>query len=108
MHQNNDGSTVIDQEQRFDDLMRLNKQMNNDWRRGSLIGNTQRHMAHVAEIPNVVYNHLLEKLGPIRENQKAWKAWLNDHQNRDFRNRRRKPLMAISTYSELKTAIANF
>ncbi|REJ67616.1 MAG: hypothetical protein DWQ28_06465 [Proteobacteria bacterium] len=83
--QNNDGSTVIHQEQRFDGLMRLNKQMNNDWRRGDLAGNTQRHMAHVAEIPNVVYNHLLEKLGPIHQNQKAWKAWLNDHQNRDFR-----------------------
>jgi len=39
----------------------------------------------VAEIPNVVYNHLLEKFGPMRENQKAWKAWLNDHQNRAFR-----------------------
>ena len=52
---------------------------------GSMIGNTQRHAQHVAEIPNVVYNHLLEKFGPMRENQRAWKQWLNDHQNRAFR-----------------------
>jgi hypothetical protein len=50
-----------------------------------LIGNTQRHLQHVAEIPNVVYAHLVEKFGPIRENPKAWKAWLNDSENRAFR-----------------------
>ena len=50
-----------------------------------MIGNTQRHMQHVAEIPNVVYNHLIETLGTPQENPKGWKAWLNDSQNRDFR-----------------------
>lgn len=85
MHQNNDGSTVIEQKQRFDTLIKLNRQMNNDYSKGSMIGNTQRHMQHVAEIPNVVYNHLIETLGTPQENPKGWKAWLNDHQNRDFR-----------------------
>ena len=85
MHQNSDGSTVIEQTQHFDDLIKINRQMSNDYRPGSLIGNTQRHWQHVAEIPNVVYNHLLETLGPPRENPKAWRAWLNDSENRDFR-----------------------
>ena len=85
MHQNSDGTTVIEQKQHFDTLVKLNRQMNNDYQKGSLIGNTQRHMQHVAEIPNVVYNHLIETLGTPQENPKGWKAWLNDHQNRDFR-----------------------
>ena len=85
MHQHNDGTMHIEQRQEFGDLLKINKQMANDYRPGSMIGNTQRHAQHVAEIPNVVYNHLLEKFGPMRENQKAWKAWLNDHQNRAFR-----------------------
>ena len=80
-----DGSRIIHQKQDFSDLLKINHQMSMDYQKGSMIGNTQRHMSHVAEIPNVVYNHLLETLGKPRENPKAWKAWLNDHQNRDFR-----------------------
>lgn len=85
LHQNNDGSTYVEQKQEFGDLLKLNKQMANDYRPGSLIGDTQRHTQHVAEIPNVIYNHLVEKFGPIRENPKAWKAWLNDSENQAFR-----------------------
>ena len=84
MHQNNDGSTVIEQKQRFDTLVKLNRQMNNDYR-AHATANTQRHIQHVAEIPNVVYNHLLETLGPPAQNPKGWKAWLNNSENRDFR-----------------------
>ena len=84
MHQNNDGSTVIEATQRFDDLIKINKQMNNDYRASATV-NTQRHVQHVAEIPNVVYNHLLETLGPPAQNPKGWKAWLNNSENRDFR-----------------------
>ena len=51
MHQNNDGTTSIEKKQNFAALMELNKQMNNDWQKGQMRG-TQRHMAHVAEIPN--------------------------------------------------------
>ena len=46
---------------------------------------SQKHMQHVAEIPNVIYNELLNKFGKLSENPKAWKQWLNDNQNRDFR-----------------------
>jgi hypothetical protein len=46
---------------------------------------TQKHVQHVAEIPNVVYHHLLKTLGKPSENPKAWKAWLNNSENRDFR-----------------------
>ncbi|MGA0335996.1 MAG: hypothetical protein ACO3LD_07065 [Luminiphilus sp.] len=85
MEQASDGSTIIHQKQRFDDVIKINKHMSGDYSKGQMIGNTQRHIQHVAEIPVVVYNHLLQTLGPPRENPKAWKAWLNDHQNRDFR-----------------------
>ncbi len=54
LHQHSDGTMHIEQRQEFGDLLKLNKQMANDYRSGSLIGNTQRHAQHVAEIPNVV------------------------------------------------------
>ena len=84
LNQNSDGSTFIENTQRFDGLLKLNKQMNDDWRPGNMLG-TQRHMQHIAEIPNVVYAHLIEKFGKPSENPKAWKQWLNDNENRAFR-----------------------
>ena len=59
MRQESDGSTFIENTQNFDTLMKLNKQMADDWRKGQLTG-TQKHVQHIAEIPNVVYHHLLE------------------------------------------------
>jgi len=79
-----DGSQRIVQTQSFDPLLKLNKHMADDWRKGQLIG-TQKHMAHVAEIPNIIYNELVQKFGRPNENPKAWKQWLNDNQNRVFR-----------------------
>lgn len=79
-----DGSQLITTTQNFDQLMRLNKQMNDDWRYGNMRG-TQKHMAHVAEIPNVVYHELVKKFGKPSENPEAWKQWLNDSENRAFR-----------------------
>lgn len=84
MNQGSDGSTVIETTQNFDTLLKINKQMADDWRYGNMRG-TQRHMQHVAEIPNVVYHHLVEKFGKPSENPKAWKQWLNDNENRAFR-----------------------
>lgn len=84
MHQNTDGSTFIEQKQNFDSLIKLNTHMNNDWQYGQMRG-SQKHMAHVAEIPNIVYAHLVEKFGKPADNPKAWKQWLNDSQNRAFR-----------------------
>lgn len=84
MRQESDGSTFIENTQNFDMLMKINKQMSDDWRQGQLTG-TQKHVQHIAEIPNVVYHHLLKTLGNPSENPKAWKAWLNSNENRDFR-----------------------
>lgn len=85
IQQEADGSSVFETTQNFDTLVKLNRQMAGEYRAGQMIGDTQRHMQHVAEIPLVVYNHLMEALGNPRENAKAWKAWLNDPENRDFR-----------------------
>lgn len=79
-----DGTQRIESRQNFEQLMKLNKQMSDDWQYGQLRG-TQRHMAHVAEIPNVVYAHLVEKFGKPSDNPKAWKEWLNSNENRAFR-----------------------
>jgi len=84
LHQNSDGTTHVEQRQNFKPLMELNKQMSNDWQYGQLRG-SQRHMAHVAEIPNVLYNELVRKLGRPADNPKGWKQWLNDNENRAFR-----------------------
>lgn len=84
LRQESDGSTFIDKTQNFDQLLKINKQMSDDWRKGDLVG-TQKHVQHVAEIPNVVYHHLLKTLGKPSENPKAWKAWLNSSDNRAFR-----------------------
>jgi hypothetical protein len=83
LHTDQEGDRVV-QEQNFDKIVEMNKFYNDGWQKGQMRG-TQKHIQHVAEIPNVVYHHLLETLGDPKENPKAWKAWLNDHQNRAFR-----------------------
>jgi len=50
-----------------------------------MIGNTQRHMKHVADIPSTLYYDLVGKHGTPKENPRFWKAWLNDYDNRFFR-----------------------
>jgi topoisomerase IA-like protein len=84
MKQGRYGDTVIEQSQTFDNLLKINKHMADDWRYGQLTG-TQKHMAHVAEIPNVLYNELVQKFGKPADNPKAWKQWLNSNENRVFR-----------------------
>ncbi len=79
-----DGSRRIVESQTFDPLLKLNKHMSDDWKPGQLIG-SQKHIAHVAEIPNIIYNELVQKFGRPNDNPKAWKQWLNDNQNRVFR-----------------------
>lgn len=79
-----DGSQRIETSQGFGDLLKLNKHMSDDWRYGQMTG-SQKHMAHVAEIPNVVYNELIKKFGKPSDNPKAWKQWLNSNENRVFR-----------------------
>ncbi len=61
------------------------KRLSNEYKKGSLLGNTQKHHNHVAEIPAVIYYDMLRKLGQPSENPKAWKKWLNDPDNKAFR-----------------------
>lgn len=56
-----------------------------DWRPKSMIGNTQKHLQKVADIPAPIYYELINKFGQPRDNPKAWKRWLNDYDNRFFR-----------------------
>jgi len=55
-------------EQKFDTLLKINKQMSDDWNYGQMRG-TQKHMAHIAEIPNVLYHHLLKTLALIQNSR---------------------------------------
>ena len=88
MHFENDGSTHISTEQDVTKIIDNNKNQANDYQKGQMIGNTQKHFQEVANIPLAVYFDLKEKLGdPSRdpEARKKWKVWLNDPDNRAFR-----------------------
>ena len=57
----------------------------NEYRAGSLMGNTQRHQQKVADIPVSVYYEVLARLGNPKDNPVEWRRWLNDYDNRFFR-----------------------
>lgn len=78
--------THVVTEQKVDHILEHNKRQANDWRSGSMIGNTQHHHQKVAEIPATLYYDLIKKLGDPRQNLNAWKKWLNDPENRYFRS----------------------
>jgi hypothetical protein len=78
--------THVVTEQKVDHILEHNKRRANDWKYGNLLGNTQRHQQKVAEIPASLYYDLIKKLGEPHQNQKAWKRWLNDSENRFFRS----------------------
>ena len=78
--------THVVTEQKVDHILEHNKRQANDWRSGSMIGNTQHHHQKVAEIPATLYYDLVKKLGDPRQNLNAWKKWLNDPENRFFRS----------------------
>jgi hypothetical protein len=78
--------THVVTEQKVDHILEHNKRQANDWKSGSMIGNTQRHHQKVAEIPATLYYDLVKKLGDPRHNLQAWKKWLNDPENRFFRS----------------------
>ena len=80
--------THVVTEQKVDHILEHNKRQANDWKSGSMIGNTQRHHQKVAEIPATLYYDLVKKLGDPRHNLQAWKKWLNDPENRFFRSTR--------------------
>ena len=76
-----DGLYVVT-EQDVSGLMDFNHFMRGEKQR---LDGTQRHRVHVAEIPTHLYMALRERFGPVKHNQEAWKRWLNDPDNRDFR-----------------------
>ena len=78
--------THVVTEQKVDHIIEHNKRQANDWRSGSMIGNTQHHHQKVAEIPATLYYDLVKKLGDPRQNMNAWKKWLNNPENRFFRS----------------------
>lgn len=85
VHIENNGNMVFETKQNIDNLIKKNREEQNEYRKDSLIGNTQRHQQKVAEIPTALYHKLLLELGEPRDNPNGWKKWLNDYDNRVFR-----------------------
>ena len=84
-HIENDGNMIFETTQNIDNLIKSNREQQNEYRKNSLIGNTQRHQQKVAEIPTALYHKLLIELGEPRDNPNGWKKWLNEYDNRVFR-----------------------
>ena len=70
--------------QKVDKLLKDNRDLRN-MERPKMLGNTQRHVQHVAEIPENLYYDLCHKHGTPQENPQFWKKWLNDKDNFAFR-----------------------
>ena len=85
LHDNFDGGFTVEQKQHVKQVLETAKAKANEYERGSLIGNTQRHWQQVAEIPSSIYLELRQRFGDPRDNPKDWKKWLNDYNNRYFR-----------------------
>ena len=88
MHDNPDGGYTIEEKQHIKSVLEANKIRQNEFRKNSLIGNTQKHWQQVAEIPSLVYMDLMKKFGDPKKDpdaQNKWKKWLNDIDNRYFR-----------------------
>jgi hypothetical protein len=79
-----DGLSIVT-ETDTSNLLKYNREENNNWRPGSMIGNTQKHIQPIANIPTAIYYNLLEKFGPVKNNPKAWRKWLNDPDHKAFR-----------------------
>ena len=80
-----DGKHIVTSSQNIDALIAKNKVEANEFRPGSLIGNTQNHRRKVADIPASLYHELVHKMGQPQDNPKEWRKWLNDYDNRFFR-----------------------
>ncbi len=85
VHENDDGGWTIEQKQHVGHVLEHNKRLRDEWQKGQLTGNTQKHWQQVAEIPANVFMELKEKFGDYKDNPKAWRKWLNDYDNRFFR-----------------------
>ena len=75
---NKDTAEIVHQ-QNVTPILEYAKEKKKQSYHGQMIGNTQNHWDHVAEIPNDAYLQGLKKFGPMAQNQKAWKKWLNEN-----------------------------
>ena len=80
-----DDKTYIVTEQKVDHILDDNKKKSNEYEKGKLIGDTQKHQQHIANIPVTLYYELLKRFGHPKHNAKAWKKYLNDPDNRYLR-----------------------
>tara|TARA_A100001388_G_C28764714_1_gene499980 strand:- start:78 stop:410 length:333 start_codon:yes stop_codon:yes gene_type:complete len=88
MHFENDGSRFVTTEQDVTEIVDFNNEQSKEYKKGSMIGNTQKHYLEVANIPLTVYQDLIQRFGDPSKNpeaKKKWKVWLNDSNNRAFR-----------------------
>jgi hypothetical protein len=84
-HFDSDSGFTFETVQNVDEILKKNKAEANEYRAGSLMGNTQRHQQKVADIPVSVYYEVLARLGNPKDNPVEWRRWLNDYDNRFFR-----------------------
>ena len=67
-HFDEDGKMIFESSQNVDALLANNRDERNEYRSGSLQGNTQRHQQKVAEIPTAMYHQLIQELGQPKYN----------------------------------------
>jgi hypothetical protein len=82
---NEDGTYESWKTQDVSGVLDANKQFAPVKGTGRLLGNTQKHLQKIAEIPLAVYNGFKNIYGEPRNNPKAWARILNDPANRDLR-----------------------
>ena len=67
------------------DVLAQNKAERALYRPGQMIGNTQRHVQKVADVPAEIYFRWMQMFGSPRENPKKWKQLLNDPDHKYMR-----------------------
>lgn len=55
------------------------------WKKGKLLGNTQRHWLPIAVLPKHIDAEWKRELGPMKHNQKEWKKRINNSEYANFR-----------------------
>jgi hypothetical protein len=81
-HSDADGDRVVT-EMDVTSIQDTSRAEANDWRRGDMVGNTQKHIQKAANIPLPIYFQLLAKFGHPAQNRKEWMKWLEE--NPDFK-----------------------
>lgn len=81
----NDDGMIIEREQDVSGLVSENRAIEAASRRGTLIGNTQKHVRKIASIPSALYFRWCREFGEPRQNPAKWSELLNDPDNRYLR-----------------------